>query len=52
MRGSPIIKNLQAEKFTSVTEAKDYKDLLRMLRSDMLTAIAARQDANSLLLVR
>jgi len=41
LRGSPIIKNLQAEKFTSVTEAKDYKDLLRMLRSDMLTAIYA-----------
>ncbi|MEJ6003507.1 substrate-binding periplasmic protein [Paucibacter soli] len=41
LRGSPIIKNLQAEKFTSITEAKDYRDLLRMLRSDMLTAVYA-----------
>lgn len=41
LRGSPIIKNLQAERFTSITEAKDYKDLLRMLRSDMLTAVYA-----------
>jgi len=41
LRGSPIIKNLQAEKFSTIVEAKDYKDLLRMLRSDMLAAIYA-----------
>lgn len=41
LRGSPIIKNLQAERFSQIIEAKDYKDLLRMLRSDMLDAIYA-----------
>lgn len=41
LRGSPIIRNLQAERFSHVIEAKDYKDLLRMLRRGMLTAIYA-----------
>ncbi len=41
LRGSPIIKNLQTERFSQIIEAKDYKDLLRMLRADMLDAIYA-----------
>lgn len=41
LRGSPIIKNLQAEKFSTIVEAKDYKDLLRMLRSDIISVIYA-----------
>lgn len=41
LRGSPIIRNLQAERFSHIIEAKDYRDLLRMLRGGMLTAIYA-----------
>ncbi|MDT8998763.1 transporter substrate-binding domain-containing protein [Paucibacter sp. APW11] len=41
LRGSPIIKNLQAEGFKQITEAKDYKDLLRMLQQGMIAAIYA-----------
>jgi len=41
LRGSPIIKNLQAQNFTRVIEAKDYKDLLRMLNEGILDAIYA-----------
>lgn len=41
LRGSPIIKNLQSEDFRTIREAKDYKDLLRMLNEKSLTAIYA-----------
>lgn len=41
LRGSPIIKNLRAQHFTHIVEAKDYRDLLRMLNEDMLDAVYA-----------
>ncbi|MCV2361933.1 transporter substrate-binding domain-containing protein [Paucibacter sp. DJ1R-11] len=41
LRGSPIIRNLQAERFRHIIEAKDYRELLRMLHGGMLTAIYA-----------
>lgn len=41
LRGSPIISNLQNEEFRNIREAKDYKDLLRMLNEKSLTAIYA-----------
>lgn len=41
LRGSPIIQNLRAERFTSVVEAKDYNDLLRMLSQHTIDAIYA-----------
>lgn len=41
LRGSPIIRNLQAEQFTDIVEAKDYKDLLRLLQLKAITAIYA-----------
>jgi polar amino acid transport system substrate-binding protein len=41
LRGSPIIRNLQAERFSQIVEAKDYKDLLRLLQMDAITAIYA-----------
>jgi ABC-type amino acid transport substrate-binding protein len=41
LRGSPIVRNLQAEQFTSVVDAKDYKDLLRMLTAGTLDAVYA-----------
>jgi polar amino acid transport system substrate-binding protein len=41
LRGSPIIKNLQAENFRDLVEAKDYKDLLRMLTEGIVAAVYA-----------
>ncbi|MDC8774031.1 substrate-binding periplasmic protein [Roseateles albus] len=41
LRGSPIIKNLQAEKFRHIVQAKDYKELLRLLAEDMIAAAYA-----------
>jgi polar amino acid transport system substrate-binding protein len=41
LRGSPIIRNLQAERFTILIEGKDYKDLLRMLVGGSLDAVYA-----------
>jgi polar amino acid transport system substrate-binding protein len=41
LRGSPVIKNLQAERFESVIEAKDYRDLLRLLNDKTIAAIFA-----------
>ncbi|MCV2348227.1 substrate-binding periplasmic protein [Paucibacter sp. Y2R2-4] len=41
LRGSPIIKNLQAERFSKIVEAKDYKDLLRLLERQHIDAIYA-----------
>lgn len=41
LRGSPIIQNLRAERFSDLVEAKDYRDLLRMLRSELLDAVYA-----------
>jgi polar amino acid transport system substrate-binding protein len=41
LRGSPIIKNLRAERFTQIVEAKDYRDLLRMLLNQTLGAVYA-----------
>lgn len=41
LRGSPIVQNLQAERFTTVVDGKDYKDLLRMLANGTLDAVYA-----------
>lgn len=41
LRGSPIINNLQAERFNKIVEAKDYKDLLRLLERQHIDAIYA-----------
>ncbi len=41
LRGSPIIKNLQAEKFSHIVQAKDYKDLLRLLNEGIIAAAYA-----------
>ncbi len=41
LRGSPIAQNLQAERFTTIVDGKDYKDLLRMLRNGTLDAVYA-----------
>lgn len=41
LRGSPIILNLQAERFTTLVEGKDYKELLRMLVGGTLDAVYA-----------
>jgi len=41
LRGSPIINNLRAEGFAEVIEARDYKDLLRLLHIDAISAIYA-----------
>lgn len=41
LRGSPIAANLRAEQFKTLVEAKDYRDLLRMLRDRTLDAVYA-----------
>lgn len=41
LRGSPIIKNLQAENFQNLILAKDYKDLLRLLSEGIVDAAYA-----------
>jgi polar amino acid transport system substrate-binding protein len=41
LRGSPIVRNLRAQRFTRVVEAKDYSDLLRMLSQRVIHAIYA-----------
>ncbi|MBI3349260.1 MAG: transporter substrate-binding domain-containing protein [Burkholderiales bacterium] len=41
LRGSPIVRNLTAEHFTTLVEGKDYKDLLRMLVDGGLDAVYA-----------
>lgn len=41
LRGSPIVRNLRAERFKTVFEGKDYKDLLRMLVGGSLDAVYA-----------
>ncbi|MDM4765073.1 transporter substrate-binding domain-containing protein [Pelomonas sp. SE-A7] len=41
LRGSPIIKNLQAAGFTQISEGKDYKDMLRRVQLGMATAAYA-----------
>jgi len=41
LRGSPIAANLRAERFTTLIEAKDYRDLLRLLRERTLDAVYA-----------
>lgn len=41
LRGSPIAANLRAEQFKTVIEAKDYRDLLRLLRDRTLDAVYA-----------
>lgn len=41
LRGSPIIKNLQAQGFTQVIEAKDYRDMLRMVSMGVVVAAYA-----------
>jgi ABC-type amino acid transport substrate-binding protein len=41
LRGSPIIKNLRAENFHHVVEAKDYQELLRLLSEGIITAAYA-----------
>lgn len=41
LRGSPLAANLRAEHFKAIIEAKDYRDLLRLLRSRTLDAIYA-----------
>lgn len=41
LRGSPILRNLQAERFKTIVDAKDYKDLLRMLVGGSLDAVYA-----------
>ena len=41
LRGSPIARNLQAEHFRQVVEAKDYRDLLRLLQMGSIAAIYA-----------
>ena len=41
LRGSPILRNLQAEHFRKISEGKDYKDLLRMLVGGNLDVVYA-----------
>ena len=41
LRGSPIAAHLRAEGFGHIIEAKDYRDLLRLLRNGALQAIYA-----------
>ena len=41
LRGSPIAAHLKAERFTTLIEAKDYRDLLRQLREHALDAVYA-----------
>jgi polar amino acid transport system substrate-binding protein len=41
LRGSPIAANLRAEGFKTIVEAKDYRDLLRLLREHALEAVYA-----------
>jgi len=41
LRGSPIARNLHAERFTTIVEGKDYKELLRMLVGGNLDAVYA-----------
>lgn len=41
LRGSPIIKNLQAQGFLQVVEAKDYRDMLRMVSMGVVVAAYA-----------
>ncbi len=41
LRGSPIVKNLQAKAFTRVLEGTDYPELLRMLTTGAVDAIYA-----------
>lgn len=41
LRGSPIIRKLQAEQFTKIVDGTDYKDLLRMLIGGNLDVIYA-----------
>jgi polar amino acid transport system substrate-binding protein len=41
LRGSPIAANLRAENFKTIVEAKDYRDLLRLLRERTLDAVYA-----------
>jgi polar amino acid transport system substrate-binding protein len=41
LRGSPIVRNLRAESFTTIVEGKDYRDLLRMLVGGSLDAVYA-----------
>lgn len=41
LRGSPIIKNLQAQGFSDIAEAKDYRDMLRMVSRGMAVAAYA-----------
>lgn len=41
LRGSPIIKNLQAQHFAHIAEGQDYQELLRMLASGLVDAVYA-----------
>lgn len=41
LRGSPIIKNLHAQYFRDVVEAKDYRDMLRLLNDGIVGAVYA-----------
>lgn len=41
LRGSPIAANLRAENFRTIFEAKDYRDLLRLLRERGLDVVYA-----------
>jgi len=41
LRGSPIIRNLQAQGFTNILEAKDYRDMLRMVAMGVAAAAYA-----------
>ncbi len=41
LRGSPLIKTLQAERFEHIVEAKDYRELLRLLQLETIQAIYA-----------
>ncbi len=41
LRGSPIVKNLQAKGFTRILEGTDYPELLRLLTSGAVDAIYA-----------
>lgn len=41
LRGSPIIKNLQAQGFADIAEAKDYRDMLRMVSRGVAVAAYA-----------
>lgn len=41
LRGSPIIRNLQAQQFRDIVEAKDYRDMLRLLNDGIIGAVYA-----------